>query len=98
MSKEYLVSITQFCNQHQVEIEFINTLQRYGLIEIITTNSKEYYLHQEELPKLEKIVLLHQDLDINLEGVEVIMRLLRQVEEIQNEVITLKNRLRLYED
>ena len=96
MTKEYLISITQFCTHHQVEVTFINTLKDYGLIELIDEND-DYFVHQDQLPRLEKITRLHHEMDINLEGIEVIIRLLNQVEEMHNEVISLKNRLRLYE-
>jgi uncharacterized membrane protein YjjP (DUF1212 family) len=59
---------------------------------------QEHYIHQEELPKLEKMVRLHQDLGINLEGLEAIHHLLEKVEQMQSEVNLLKNKLRKWED
>jgi hypothetical protein len=54
-------------------------------------------MSHEELSKAEKIVRLYKDLDINLEGIEVINQLLYRIEILQGEIISLKNRLRLYE-
>ena len=41
---------------------------------------------------------LHFDLDINLEGVDAIYNLLKQVESLKEEITALHNRLRFYED
>jgi hypothetical protein len=50
------------------------------------------------LQKLEKMVRLHHDLDINIAGIEAIAHLLERLEYLQDEMRTLKNRLRLYEE
>jgi hypothetical protein len=39
------------------------------------------------------MVHLHYDLDINIEGIEAISHLLDRVDNLQRELITLKNRL-----
>ncbi|GAA4272817.1 hypothetical protein GCM10022258_21110 [Aquimarina gracilis] len=71
-------------------------MHEFGLIEIIEVQQTAF-LNPEELPKLEQIVLFNKELEINLEGVEVIIRLLERVNQIQNEMNILRNRLRLYE-
>ncbi|MDX1760458.1 MAG: chaperone modulator CbpM, partial [Arenibacter algicola] len=55
-----------------------------------------HYLPIQQLPKAEKILRLHSDLDINLEGIAVITRLLKRMEKMQNEITQLKNKLDLY--
>lgn len=50
-------------------------------------------LHVEELPVLEKMVRLHNELDINPEGIQAIHHLLGQVESLQEEVAALKRKL-----
>jgi hypothetical protein len=90
------ITITEFCNSHSITTQFIIQLHEFGLLEIIKKR-KIYYLSHEELSKAEKIVRLYKDLDINLEGIEVINQLLHRIESLQGEIISLKNRLRLYE-
>ncbi len=97
MMKENLIPAIEFCTSHQIEFSFINSLHEYGLIEIIEVRQTAF-LHPKELPKLEQILLFNKELEINLEGVEVIIRLLERVNQIQNEMTVLKNRLRLYEN
>ena len=91
-----LIAVNEFCVNHHIEISFINLLQQNGLIEIRTIESK-YFVEKEQLPQLEKYVRFHYELDINLEGIETISYLLQRIENLQNEIIKLKNRLRLYE-
>lgn len=91
-----LIAVNEFCINHNIEISFLDLLQENGLIEISTIESK-YFVEKEQLPQLEKFVRFYYDLDINLEGIETITYLLQRIENLQNEIIKLKNRLRFYD-
>lgn len=91
-----LIAVSEFCVNHNVEISFLNLLQENGLIEISTIEST-YFVEKKQLPQLEKFVRFYYDLDINLEGIETITYLLQRIENLQKEIITLKNRLRFYD-
>jgi len=97
MDTTNLISIQQFCEHYKVPITFIDALQEYELIEIIVAKN-ENYLKITQLNEVEKIMRLHYDLDINMEGIDVIYNLLKQVESLQEELVKLKNRLNFYED
>ncbi len=97
MTKEYLIPAAEFCANHQIELSFINSLHEFGLIEVVSIQQTTF-LSSEELPKLEQILLFNQELEINLEGVEVIIRLLERVHQIQHEMNILRNRLSIYEN
>lgn len=97
MYKENLIPANEFCANHNIEISFISSLQQYGLIEI-TTIRETGYIHESQLQELEKIVRLYYELDINLEGIETITYLLKRINNMQDEITTLRNRLRLYEN
>ena len=92
-----LISLTQFCKHYKVPSTFINALHEYELIEIIVTE-KENFLKVTQLNEIEKMMRLHYDLDINLEGIDAIYNLLKQVETLQDEIVMLKNRLEFYEN
>jgi len=96
MDTENLVTATDFCSYHHIDPSFIESLSGVGLIET-TVIQQQVYLTAEELQKLELIVALHYQMDINLEGVEVINHLLGQIRSLQQEVISLRNRLSFYE-
>jgi curved DNA-binding protein len=91
-----LIAINEFCVHHNIGIAFITLLQQNGLIEISTIES-QFFVQKEQLPQLEKFVHFYYDLDINLEGIETINYLLKRIENQQNEIVELKNRLRFYE-
>ncbi len=96
MENEHLIPADEFCAHYNIELSFINTLQEYGLIEI-TTIEKNYFIDTNHLQKLEQYTRWHYDLDINLEGIEVIDHLLNRVRNMHDEIIALRNKLRLYE-
>jgi len=96
MGTEYLIAVDEFCANHDIEISFISSLQQSGLIEI-TTIKNSGFIEADQLRQLEKYVRLYYDMDINLEGIETIDYLLLNINSLQEEVRTLRNRLRLYE-
>lgn len=96
MNKGNMIPANEFCASHNIEITFINSLQEAGLIEITTIRETEY-IHENQLNELEKIVRLYYEMDINLEGIETVIHLLQRINEMQDEITLLKNRLRLYE-
>lgn len=95
MEQEYVL-ITDFCTSHDIETHFILQLFDNGLVDIVLKENS-YYLPVKQLPKAEKIVRLYSELEINLEGIEVITQLLNRIEKMQAEIIYLKNKLDLYE-
>jgi oligoendopeptidase F len=96
MQKEYLIAIDEFCTIHNIEISFISSLQQTGLIEI-TTVKETAFIDAGQVQQLERIIRLYNELDINLEGIEAIIHLLQRIDTHQQEIIALRNRLRLYE-
>ncbi|MEP6597310.1 MAG: chaperone modulator CbpM [Ginsengibacter sp.] len=92
MKTEDLVPAKDFCLHHNIEYSFISSLQNSGLIEV-TTIRRSSFIHTDDLQKLEKFVRLHYDLEINVEGIETINHLLDRIEEMQREIVRLKNSL-----
>ncbi|MFG4001727.1 chaperone modulator CbpM [Flavobacterium aquidurense] len=96
MNSKDLIQIKQFCLYHEIENTFITELDNYGLVKIIILEEDEY-LQPEQLPTVEKMIRLHYDLKINLEGIDVIANLLDKIEVLQQNLTTTQNKLRLYE-
>ena len=96
MHKENLIALDEFCTSHNIEISFISSLHQTGLIEISTIENSGF-IHESQLQQLEKFLRFYYDLDINLEGIETITHLLQRINSMQEEIISLRNRLRLYE-
>jgi chaperone modulatory protein CbpM len=93
MQNEDMVPATEFCMHHNIELSFIHSLKEYDMIETVLKEEK-IYLPISELPRLEKIIRLHFELDINLEGIETITHLLKRMELMQERIIQLTNRLK----
>lgn len=97
MTTSNLISIQQFCIHYNVPATFIKALHEYDLVEI-TISDNENYLQTNQLNEVEKMIRLHYELDINLAGIDAIYNLLKQVENLQSQIRTLKNKLNSYED
>jgi hypothetical protein len=97
MAKAYLISVSEFCAYHNIEFAFISNLKEFGLIEIVQVQQNDY-IPEDQLEKLERMIRLHRELEINPEGLDTIDHLLGKMNQLQEEVRMLKNRLRLYED
>jgi chaperone modulatory protein CbpM len=96
MSTTHLIKATDFCTYHQLEQTFITELHDAGLVEITIVN-QTLCIPENELHKLERIIRLHTELDINVAGIEAISHLLQRLEDIQEEMRLLKNSLKAYE-
>lgn len=96
MQNEHLISASEFCTHYKVEYAFISSLQQSGLIET-TTIQNTTFIDIAQIQNLEKIIRLHYDLDINIEGIEAITGLLNRMENMQQEITYLRNKLHFYE-
>lgn len=96
MNLEELIATEELCERYSVEHTFIRSLNESGLIEVITVEKREY-VHCDKMAEFEKMMRLHYDLQINLEGLEAIQHLLDKLSDLKEENLALRNRLGLYE-
>lgn len=96
MNKENYISVAQLCSTYEVEMGFIYDLKENDLIELSYLDDRPC-IHQDLLEQLEKILRLHHDLQINIEGIQAVFNLVHQVEDLQANIQFLKNRLKIYE-
>jgi hypothetical protein len=96
MAGENLIPTRELCIHHNIEISFIHSLEEYGLANIITIEGTGF-IDQEQLKEIERMIHLHYDLEVNLEGIDVIQHLLENQQSMQKEMSLLKNKLRFYE-
>lgn len=92
-----LIPASEFCVHHDIELSFISSLNEYGLVALEKVEETAF-IQINQLPEIEKYVRLHYDLEINLEGLGAITHLLQRIQNMQNEMLSLKNKLRLYEE
>jgi chaperone modulatory protein CbpM len=92
MTKTHLIATAEICIHHNVEYTFISSLSEAGLVELQIVDTKAY-IPETELQKLEKMIRMHHELEINIAGIEAITHLLQRVEQMQEELRVLRNRL-----
>lgn len=97
MENTDVIMVNEFCASHQLEISFVHSLEDHGLIELVFVD-QTVCITANDLPKLEKMTRLHQDLAINAEGIDAINHLLDHIDDLRHEITDLRNRLSFYEE
>ncbi len=87
-----LIATTDICTYHEVEYTFISSLSEAGLVKLKVVN-KATFVPESELQKLERMIRLHNELEINVAGIEAITHLLERVEQMQEEMRRLRNKV-----
>ena len=97
MQPEEMISIDEVCIHYKIERSFIYLLKESGLM-TVSIEEEKLFIPSDQLYNLEKIIRLYYDLGINLEGLETITYLLQRMNEMQQEINRLSNRLSVYEN
>lgn len=88
-----LILIEQVCEHHQVEFAFIDSLRELGLVQVVVIEDCEY-IPQKQLKDVEKMIRFYRELNINIEGIDAIHHLLKRIENLEQELLNAKNKLR----
>jgi hypothetical protein len=91
-----LIAITTLCSHYEVELSFIDALHYSGLIQLEVIQ-QESFIYEQQLRDLEKMIRLHHELNLNIEGIDVVFNLLQKERKMKEELSLLKNRLKRYE-
>jgi len=78
------ISIEQVIQIYKIDNHFLHELISSELLHPETENSVQYIIY-EELTNLERFTNWHYDLEINLPGIEIIHKLLNQMEDLRSE-------------
>lgn len=97
MSIENFIPLHKLCELYKVEMSFFSSLNEIGLIQI-TAIEESQYIHKDKIIDIEKMIRMHRDLEINIEGIDIAFNLLQKIDELENELNSIKNRLRIYEN
>jgi hypothetical protein len=96
METDEMIRIELICSSYNVESSFIDSLENAGLIQVNVIQDMRY-LPVESISDLERMIRLHYDLEINLEGIETIIHLLNRISTLHQHLNEIENRLRFYE-
>lgn len=91
--KKITYTITEaFYAHYNIEPSFIQQLQEYEIIRV-EMEDKDLIIAENELVKLEKMVRLYHDLEINPQGLQAIYHLLEKVNALQDELLSMRRKL-----
>jgi len=96
MSKNNYIQIDILCKLYQVEPALFERLDDIGLIQTTQVQST-LCVDEAHISQIDKILRLHHDLEINPEGIDVVMNLLSRIEALEQSLIEAKNRLKIHE-
>lgn len=96
MIKDNLISTQILCKHYEIDISFVDELFKMGLIKIEIVEETQY-VSEDQISNLEKIIRLQSELNLNLDGIDIVFNLLEKERLLQDEINMLKNRLSLYE-
>ena len=95
MAATKMILIQQICTYHEIEFSFIHELNELGLIEIQNIEDDKY-IHVNQLKDVEKMIRMHRELNINLEGIDAIYNLQQRIDQLEEELIKAKNKLKAF--
>lgn len=96
MENHKYIPLFLLCKQYTLEIEFVHQLHESDLIQIVTIEENNFLDH-DQLGDFEKMIRIHRELHINIEGIDAVFNLLNKIETLKEELDQAKNKLRLYE-
>lgn len=94
--EETYISISEFCEREQLEVSFVSALIEEGMVTITEVN-ETVCIYEEEIPRIRKFSRLHDELEINVQGIDTIANLLDRIELLEHEVLQLRARVKRFE-
>ncbi|MFB5945950.1 chaperone modulator CbpM [Albibacterium profundi] len=95
--KTSIIKITEYCSCCHAEVDFIDSLEEVGLIETSVIEG-ERFIHEDQLADLERYSTWHYEMDINIEGIDALRNAVKKMHQLQSEIASLREKLRIYED
>ena len=87
-----LITVEAYCTYHNAEPEFIEALERGGLL-TITIMDDNRFIDYDQLQQLESYTRWYYDMEINVPGIDAINNLLDKINQMQQEIENLKHQL-----
>lgn len=95
IDRNYIL-ITQYSEYSKIDNSFLENLFEYGLIRF-EKEENAIYINEDDIPEIERLYRLHQDLGINFEGLDAIKHMLRRLEKMEKKMNLLQKKINLYE-
>jgi chaperone modulatory protein CbpM len=91
------IAIEEFCNHHGIEVTLVREFADFGLVPLHVENNQEF-LPDKAITRLERTLRLFRDLEVNKEGIEVILHMRKQLKKLRRQQERLLNRLQQLEN
>jgi hypothetical protein len=90
------INIEIICQHYEIEPSFIRRLDDLGLIQLIDVNNG-LCVEQQQINQIDKIMRLYHELEINPEGIDVVLNLLKRIKRLEQTLRSAENKLNRYE-
>ncbi len=95
MEKINIISAENFCARYDVPVSFIEAISDFDFIDTVFEN-EHLHIRNDQINLIEKLMRFHFDLNVNMEGIDVIMNLLEKINSMESEIRDLKKQLNIY--
>ncbi|WP_405382123.1 chaperone modulator CbpM [Maribacter sp. LLG6340-A2] len=96
MNSENYIQIELYCQQTQTPMEFIDELLEFEMIEVQHIENK-IYVEPRHIVEIERVYRLRNELGINMEGIDTLNHMIKKVNQLEQELKMLRDRLTIYE-
>lgn len=84
MHREHFYTFSEVCARQSLDKDFIVHCVNYGIIEVSGGQEEESWQFAfSVIPKLEKAYRLHRDLEIDYNGLAMVLELLDEIEDLR---------------
>jgi hypothetical protein len=90
------ISIEEFCSHHSVEVQLIQEFADFGLVQL-HTDQEQKVMPASEVKRVERILRLALDLDLNPEGIDIILNMRQEMMRLRRQAQRLQSRLQQLE-
>ena len=91
------IAVEEFCTHHGVEVMLVREFADFGLIQLLVEENREF-VPDEEVSRLERMLRLSQELEVNKEGIDIILHMREELKQLRREADQLRYRLRQLEE
>jgi chaperone modulatory protein CbpM len=91
------IAVEEFCTHHGVEVMLVREFADFGLVQLSVQENGEF-VPDEEVSRLERMLRLFQDLEVNKEGIDIILHMREELKQLRREAAQLRYRLRQLEE
>lgn len=86
MKRAKLYTIGVVASMYNIHPQTLRLYEKEGLIKPIRSKGRTRYYTEKDLERLELILMLSRDLGVNLAGIDLILRMKEQIEELEVQI------------